>query len=135
MAELKTKPTTAYVADYLDQFDKDRRKDAETLIQIMEEASKEKPVMWGSSIIGFGNKKYKYKSGREIDYFLIGFSVRKKALTLYLSIETNLTEFIELGKHEKGVGCLYIQKLEDVNLVVLANIIKKSIEQARKSSE
>lgn len=134
MAELKTKPTDINVETYLDTLDESKRSDASILIQMMEVSTKSKPVMWGTSIIGFGNKKFKYKSGREIDYFLIGFSARKKAITLYLSIETNAEEFTSLGKHEKGVGCLYIQKLEDIDIEVLKDIIDKSVDAAKNFS-
>ena len=127
MAELKTKPTDISVDKYLETLEETKRNDAKTLIKMMEESTNEKPVMWGTSIIGFGNRKYKYESGREIDYFLIGFSARKKAITLYLSIQINQEDFDSLGKHEKGVGCLYIKTLDDVNLGVLKEIIHKSV--------
>ncbi len=131
MAELKTKPTEIDVDTYLNSLDESKKSDAKILLQMMEESTEEKPVMWGTSIIGFGNKKFKYASGRIIDYFLIGFSVRKKAITLYLSISINQEEFDLLGKHEKGVGCLYIKKLEDINIDVLMDIIKKSVDAAK----
>ncbi|MBU1142761.1 MAG: DUF1801 domain-containing protein [Firmicutes bacterium] len=134
MAELKTKPTDISVETYLDTLDESKKSDASILIQMIEGSTKSKPLMWGTSIIGFGNKKYKYKSGREIDYFLIGFSVRKKAITLYLSIETNAEEFTSLGKHEKGVGCLYIQKLQDIDIEILKEIIDKSVDVAKNFS-
>ncbi len=131
MAELKTKPTKINVEVYINQLDDSKKSDAMILLRLMEEITNEKPVMWGTSIIGFGNKIYKYTSGREIDYFLIGFSFRKKAITLYLSIEINSEDFSLLGKHEKGVGCLYIKKIEDINLEALKNIINKSVDAAR----
>lgn len=134
MAELKTKPTELSVDAYLNTLDEQKRNDSKLLIDLMEKSTGEKPVMWGTSIVGFGNRKYKYESGRVIDYFLIGFSARKKAITLYLSIQINSEDFPLLGKHEKGVGCLYIKKLEDTNLEVLAEIIQKSVEASKKLS-
>jgi len=134
MAELKTKPTELSVEAYLNTLDELKNNDSKILIKLMEEITSFKPVMWGTSIIGFGNKKYKYASGREIDYFLIGFSARKKAITLYLSIQVNNEDFPLLGKHEKGVGCLYIKKLEDINIEVLTEIILKSVEASKKQS-
>lgn len=132
MAELKTKPTELSIEDYLNGLDDIRKSDSKVLMELMEKHTGEKPVMWGSTIVGFGNKKYKYESGREIDYFLIGFSARKKAITLYLSIQVNSEDFSSLGKHEKGVGCLYIKRLEDINLEVLSDIIYQSIEASKK---
>jgi hypothetical protein len=134
MAELKTKPTEMSVETYLNTLEDQKKNDAKILIQLMQDKTYEKPVMWGTSIVGFGNKKYKYESGREIDYFLIGFSARKKAITLYLSIQINSNDFSTLGKHEKGVGCLYIKKLEDINIKVLAEIIQESVEASKKLS-
>ena len=134
MAELKTKPTELSVDAYLNTLDEVKRNDSKVLIDLMEKSTSEKPVMWGTSIVGFGNKEYKYESGRKIVYFLIGFSARKKAITLYLSIHINSEDFLLLGKHEKGVGCLYIKKLEDINLKVLQEIIYKSVEASKKLS-
>lgn len=86
-------------------------------------------VMWGNSIVGFGNYHYKYKSGREGDWFFTGFAPRKKVLTLYLMCELNPDELPleNLGKYKKGKGCLYIKKLADINQKQLANLIKKAI--------
>ncbi len=95
----------------------------------MKEITGEKPVMWGESIIGFGNFHYKYKSGREGDYFHVGFSPRKQNLTVYLHIgfEKELKPtLLKLGKHKTGVSCLYINKLKDVDILVLRELIEKS---------
>src|SRR5688572_11197858 len=96
----------------------------------VKKATGEEPVLWGSSIIGFGNKRYKSpKTGREVDWLLIGFSPRKANLSLYVT--TNLKEHAvalkKLGKHKAGVGCLYINRLEEIDLKVLAGIIDRSL--------
>ena len=130
MVELKTRPTDASVKEFLESVEHPtRRADGFELLQIMKDVIREEPVMWGTSIIGFGTYHYKYASGREADWLKVGFSPRKRSLTVYLTpgldeIE-NLRE--ELGKHRGGKGCLYINKLSDVNIDVLKKIIKKSI--------
>lgn len=90
--------------------------------------------MWGSSIIGFGNVHLKYESGRELDWFTIGFSPRKQNLTLYVMGSFNPhTELLKkLGKHKTGVGCLYINKLADVDVKVLKELLKKAVKVAKK---
>lgn len=87
---------------------------------MMEKATKSKGKMWGPAIVGFGNKVLKYDSGRELDWFVMGFSPRKANLTLYVSgaVEHQAT-LKKLGKHKTGKGCLYINKLEEVDLSVL----------------
>lgn len=87
----------------------------------MENATKSKAKMWGTSIIGFGNRRLKYESGRELDWFIMGFSPRKKELTLYIfgTVEKQQTLLIKLGKYKTGKGCLYIKKLEDIDIDVL----------------
>jgi hypothetical protein len=97
---------------------------------MMKIASGEEPVMWGSSMIGFGNKKYKSDAtGREVDWFKIGFSPRKANLVLYISvaIQEHAAALDKLGKHKTGVGCLYINKLADVDLNVLKEMIETSV--------
>ena len=96
----------------------------------MKEVTQEKPVMWGTSIIGFGTYHYKYASGREADWLKVGFSPRKRSLTVYLAPGLDDIEDLreQMGKHRVGKGCLYINKLSDVNTDVLKLIIKKSIE-------
>lgn len=130
MAELKTKVTKASVTDFINKVpDEIKRKDTFVLLKLFKEITGENPKMWGSGIIGFG--KYHYKSERssqEGDWPLTGFSPRKQNLTLYVmsgfSDQTVLLK--KLGKYKKSVGCLYINKLEDVSLTVLKQVIKKS---------
>lgn len=130
MSTNKTKPTTRSVELFLDDLIPEQRKnDSWTLYRLMEKITGSQGVLWGTSIIGFGDYHYKYASGREGDWFLTGFSPRKNALTLYLmcDISHESIDFSTLGKHKKGKGCLYIKRLDDVDLKALENIIKTSI--------
>jgi hypothetical protein len=127
LAEIKTKQTSASVDSFIDSIpDEQKRKDSQVILKMMEKATKEKPKMWGSSMIGFGNVRYKSPaSGREVDWFKIGFSPRKANLSLHLIIDMKKHADIlsKLGKHKPGGGCLYINKLEDVDMKVLEKII------------
>jgi hypothetical protein len=132
MAENKTKPTTATVGSFLKKVkDPALRKDCGTLIELMESVTKQKPVMWGSAIIGFGTRHYVYESGREGDTMILGFSPRKQAIALYLAggLEPVHDELQKLGKHATGKGCLYIKAIGDVD----TNILKKILMKAYKS--
>ena len=134
MAELKTKLNDASVTDFLKGIkDGEKRADSFEILKMMQQITKQGPKMWGSSIIGFGNYHYKYESGREGDWFVTGFSPRKQNLTLYVmggfKLHTDLLE--KLGRHKTGVGCLYINKLEDVDVKVLKELIKHSIKTAK----
>ncbi|MBK7174822.1 MAG: DUF1801 domain-containing protein, partial [Bacteroidales bacterium] len=107
-----------------------KRKDSFVLFEMMKKATGEEPVLWSSSIIGFGNKRYKSpNTGREVDWLLIGFSPRKANLALYLSLTIKELDYLleKLGKYKTGVGCLYINKLEDINLDVLTEIIDTAL--------
>jgi hypothetical protein len=133
MAENITKPTQSSVDDYLGSFDSTRQEEAIILIAMFKDLTLEEPIMWGNSIIGFGNKIYHYASGRKVEYFWIGFSIRKKAITIYLMNMGSHHDFSQLGKHECGVGCLYVHALQHINLTVLKDICKKSIQEAIES--
>lgn len=133
MAELKTKPNSISIDTYLTTLSDEKKSDAKILIQMMEEITKKPAVMWGTSIIGFGQKTFHYTSGRRIEYFLLGFSMRKHAMTLYLTISTNQKDFDRLGPHTKGVGCLYIKKLSDININELYHILVESYQEAIKA--
>ncbi len=132
-AEIKTKQTSASVEDFLNTVkDEQKRKDSFAILEMMKKATGEDPKMWGSSIIGFGNKRYKSPaSGREVDWLVIGFSPRKANLSLYLSmnIKEHEATLKKLGKHKTGVGCLYINKLEDIDVKVLKEIINVSLKR------
>jgi hypothetical protein len=93
----------------------------------MERLTNAKGRMWGTSIVGFGEYHYKYKTGREGDWFICGFSPRKNALTLYLMCDLSQLSFEGLGKYKNGKGCLYIKKLRDIDFQVLERIVKSSI--------
>lgn len=127
LAQIKTKETEASVEDFINSVkDEEKRKDSFVLLKLMQKASNEKPKMWGSSMIGFGNKIYKSPAtGREVEWFKIGFSPRKAnfSLHLVLDIKKYATELKKLGKHKTGVGCLYINKLDDVDVKVLEKLI------------
>lgn len=137
MAENKTQKTGASVKDFINSVEiKRRREDGFTLLELMKEVTGEDPEMWGPSIIGFGDYHYRYESGREGDFFLTGFSPRKQSLSLYImaGFEEYDSLLASLGKHRKGASCLYINKLADVDMGVLRELIEKSVEQARKSN-
>ncbi len=131
LAEIKTKPTTNSVVDFINNIqDEQKRKDSFVLLEMMKKASGEEPVLWSNSIIGFGNKRYKSPTtGREVDWLLIGFAPRKANLSLYISVGiAEHTEALKkLGKHKTGVGCLYINKLDDIDLKVLKGMIEASL--------
>lgn len=128
LAVIKTKQTESNVEDFIQKLpDEQKRKDAALLLKMMETASKEKPKLWGTAIIGFGNKIYKSPAtGREVEWFKIGFSPRKNNFSLHLvmDIKSQAATLKKLGKHKTGVGCLYINKLEDVDLKVLKGMIE-----------
>jgi|SRR5689334_9097314 len=134
MAELKTKKTDASVDKFLNGVvDEQRRKDCFALVEIMKKATKAEPAMWGPSIVGFGHRLYKYPSGRELDWFLLGFSPRKQDLTLYImpGLERYPELTKKLGKYKTGKSCLYIKKLEDVDQPTLKELIKQSLKDLK----
>jgi len=130
-AQIKTKPTELDVNIFIENItDEKKRKDSQLVLQLMQKITKEKPKIWGSSMIGFGDKRYKSPAtGREVDWFTIGFSPRKANLSLHLVIDMkkHATLLNKLGKHKTGVGCLYINKLEDVDLKVLEKLIEAAV--------
>ena len=126
-AELKTKKNELSVDGFLNTVpDEQKRKDSISIVQMMQKATGDKPKMWGTSIIGFGNVQLKYESGRELDWFKIGFSPRKQNLTLYgcISSKEQAALLKKLGKHKTGKGCLYINKLDDVDVAVLKKMME-----------
>jgi hypothetical protein len=138
MAELKTKVNKASVTKFLDSIaDEVKRKDSYMLFEMLRKATNAEPKMWGSSIIGFGAYHYVGKSGREGDWFLAGFSPRKQTLTLYMlgGWEQHAELLAQLGKHSLGKGCLYVKRLEDVNLPVLKRMIDEALKRAKKLAQ
>ncbi len=130
MAELKTKPTDASVEDFIDSVESEtKRDDCRELLKLIGKITGEKPKMWGDSIVGFGDYHYKYKTGREGDWFLSGFSPRKQSMTIYMmgGYEGSEDLLPKLGKHKTSVGCLYVNKLADIDLQILEKLVKNSI--------
>lgn len=133
MAENKTRPTGASVNEFLEGVANDtRRRDAHTVLEMMKRVTGEEPQMWGPSIIGFGIQHYRYESGREGDVPRVGFSPRKANLALYVltGTESEAGLLARLGKHKRGVSCLYINKLADVDMRVLEDLIADVWEQS-----
>lgn len=133
MAELKTKPTKQSVEKFIKSIpDAQTREDCSTIAKLMQQATRAEPQMWGSSIVGFGVMQYKYASGREGEWPIIGFSPRKQNLTLYISAGFQNPDLLKkLGKHSLGKGCLYIKRLSDVDLPTLKQIIKTAAKRPK----
>jgi len=132
LAVIKTKENTASVEDFINKADSEqKKKDSFAILDMMKKATKEEPKMWGASIIGFGNERYKSPAtGREVDWFRLGFSPRKANLTLYfMGFGQHEESLKKLGKYKLGSGCLYINKLEDVD----TKILKKMIDDTAKT--
>ena len=126
-AELKTKQTKSSVKDFINSLSsKQEREDSLELVKLMQQASGEKPAMWGAAIIGFGNRTMKYDSGRELDWFSVGFSPRKGKFALY-GLKKDASLLAKLGKHKLGAGCLYITKISEIDKSVLKNLISGSV--------
>ncbi|MCB0621068.1 MAG: DUF1801 domain-containing protein [Saprospiraceae bacterium] len=135
MSDLKTTPNNASVEDFLNQVEPEqKRQDAFEILRMMKEVTGAEPQMWGPSIVGFGAYHYKYESGREGDWFLVGFSPRKQNLTLYIMAGFKRYEELlaKLGKHKTGKSCLYLNKLADVDQKVLREMVAASVEYLSK---
>ena len=130
LVEIKTKQTSSSVESFINSItDEQKRKDSQVILKLMEKATKEEPKMWGSSMIGFGKLRYKSPAtGREVDWFKIGFSPRKANLSLHLiDLQRHADALTKLGKHKTGSGCVYINKLDDVDIKVLEKMIAASV--------
>ncbi|MCH8981682.1 DUF1801 domain-containing protein [candidate division KSB1 bacterium] len=137
MAELKTKPNEQSVEAFLNSVeDEKKRQDCLTILEIMKQITKAEPQMWGTSMVGFGTYHYKYESGREGDWFVAGFSPRKQNLTLYIMAGFSRYDELlsKLGKFKTGKSCLYIKKIEDVDLPTLKELITQSVSYVSKLS-
>jgi len=129
VAELKTQPHEGSVEAFLNGVEDDgKREDAFALLTLMEEVTGEPATMWGDSIVGFGSYHYRYASGREGDWFLTGFSPRKRDLTLYIMAGFDRYDALleKLGKFKTGKSCLYLKRLGDVDLDVLRELVRQS---------
>ncbi len=130
MSDLKTRPTTKSVEKYLNAVENDRRRgDSFVLLELMQKVTDEKPVLWGDSIVGFGSYHYKTASGTEGDWPLTGFAPRKANLVVYIMAGFSRYDELlaRLGKHNHGKSCLYINKLDDVDLEVLEELVRESV--------
>jgi len=131
LADIKTKQTEVSVTDFIASLPKDQqRKDSKTLVSLMKKLSGEKPKLWGSAIVGFGKRIFTSPaSGRQVEWFYVGFAPRKTSLSIYISGNVKKYEALlkKLGKHKTGMGCLYINKLEDIDLKVLEQLVKSSL--------
>jgi len=136
MVEAKTQRTKRSVTAFLNTIpDAQKRQDAFAIVDIMRKATKAEPVMWGSSIVGFGTYRYKYASGREGEWPLTGFSPRKQNLTLYIMGDFEQRDELlkSLGKFKTGKACLYINRLDDVDLPTLRKLVKLSVQHMIKT--
>jgi len=136
MAELKTQENDASVDDYLNSVEDDKKREASFKVkELMEDVTGEEARMWGESIVGFGHYQYKYASGREGEWMITGFAPRKRNLTLY--IMSGFEEYDDLldklGKHSTGKSCLYISKLEDIDMDVLRELVNKSVQHMKET--
>lgn len=137
MAQLKTRPRGGGVTEFINAIpDPERRRECRTLARIMGQITKQRPKMWGPSIVGFGSYHYRYESGREGDWFLTGFSPRKQALTLYIMAGFGNYDTLlrKLGSHKTGKSCLYLKRLADVDLAVLKQLIRQSVQHMARTS-
>jgi hypothetical protein len=135
MAENKTLATKASVADHLATIeDEARRKDCQLLTQLMTRATGQKPVMWGTSIVGFGSYHYRYESGRQGDSCLVGFSSRKGDISVYLlaGFPGRDELLAKLGRHKMAKACLYLRRLSDVDLKVLEQLVAGSVAEVKR---
>ncbi len=135
MAENKTKVTEASVEAHLASIESESvRADCQALAQLMAKWTKERPRMWGPSIVGFGSYHYKYESGREGDSCATGFAARKNEIAVYLVAEgARQTELLgQLGKHKMGKSCLYIRRLSEIDTAVLQKLVQGSLEELRR---
>lgn len=129
MAELKTQKNDATVATFINSIDDvQKRDDSFTILELMKNVTGEEPAMWGTSIIGCGYHLLKYENGRELDWFPLGFSPRKQNFALYLlgSLDEYADLLKQLGKHKTGKGCLYINKITDINTDILKMLFEKA---------
>ena len=138
MAELKTQKNKASVEKFINSVENDKRKrDSFVVLELMKKITNSEPSMWGTAIVGFGSYQYKYASGREGDWFLTGFSPRKQSLSLYImSGFSKYDEILKrLGNYKTGKSCLYINKIEDVHIDVLEELIESSISYLKTKRE
>lgn len=135
MAKNKTQPTSVSVTDFINSVpDEGKRKDSFHLLELMRDMTGHEPVMWGSSIIGFGKYHYRYDSGHEGDAPLLGFSPRKAAISLYVftGLEAHEGLLERLGKFKRGKACIYVKKMADVDEESLKRLMRETIDFMQK---
>lgn len=128
MSELKTKPTTDSIQDYLDAIENEtQRKDCRVLFDLMKKVTNQPPEVWGHGTIGFGRFAYESKSGRKGEWYKVGFAARKANISIHIMLGFDKTpELMErLGKYKTGKGCLYVKTLDDIDLKALEELIEK----------
>jgi hypothetical protein len=134
MAELKTRPTDADVGAFLEAIpDPGRRADAMVVCALLADLTGEPPVLWGDSIVGFGRVHLQYGTGRDVEWFPVGFSPRKTSTTLYFvdGVEPHADLLARLGKHSVGRSCLYVKRLTDIDQSVLAELVTRTLQSSR----
>ncbi|RVT47437.1 DUF1801 domain-containing protein [Rubrivivax albus] len=134
MAELKTKATDASIDEYIaSRASEEQKTDCKSLMVMLKRVTKEKPQMWGPSIVGYGLYKYTYESGRTGEMCRTGFAIRGKELVVYLIAEGGEQEALlaKLGKHKMGKSCLYIKKIADIDMKVLEQLVVGSLAQLK----
>jgi hypothetical protein len=132
MSSLKTRPNITSVSEFLDKVTPESKKfDGHKLVDIFNEVTGMPPILWGPSIIGYGTYSYSYSSGKTMEWFPVGFSPRKQAISIHLMIshEELEEELGQLGKHKLGKGCIYINKLADIDEQVLRKMISKAFKK------
>ena len=129
VAKVKTTENASSVDDFINSvIGEQKQKDSFVILKMMKKASGEEAKMWGASLIGFGKLRIKSPSGREVDWFKIGFSPRKANFSIYLmNLKIHADALKKLGKHKTGMGCLYINKLDDIDLSVLEEMMKLTV--------
>ena len=136
MAEIKTKVRRTSVNKFLRGIrDEQKREECQQVLRLMKRATKAEPKMWGTGIVGFGDCHYVYDSGREVDWFIAGFSPHAECLTLFITGGLDKTMLKKLGKYKSGKNCLYINKLEDVDKKILCKLIVKSAQNPKVNSQ
>jgi hypothetical protein len=134
MAGNKTKTTGKSVADFLKGLkDPEQRRDSQALVKLMRVVTKQKPRMWGTSMVGFGEHHYQYASGREGDIFILGFAPRKPNLVIYSMAGGRYAPDLmaKLGRYKTGKGCLYIRRLEDIHLPTLKKLLVRAFKRVK----
>lgn len=136
-ANNKTQKTRASVPSYLKTLPEDRKDDCTAIHEMMKTITKDDGSMWGPSIAGYGHTHLVYETGREMDWFLVGFSSRKAAITLYVLGDFEARDELlgKLGPHKTGKGCLYIKRLSDVHVPTLKKLIRESCKQMKKADK